>query len=822
MPVSFLIAFVNLLSVLCYLHSGLLVADQPQQPNSSSASAKNPIQNLIDEGKRLRNKGNLTAALTKFSEAQQLARRRNDFDYEARSLILIGSAEALQFRYRAALTSLEQAIEMRPEDGFIRGIAGANKAELYQRLGDFSAAEAESEQAIQSLRSLNTVSQFSRDGLSTALMIHATVSFQLHGDSRAYQDYKEAISIAQANNNVPLQAVLWSELGVALRRAHKIDRAEQAFQKSLSLCSQKDEIGQAAIEKENLAQLELEKDSPDDKKALRLIDEAFASPSSAFKASPQYYPINIRARILLQGGNKTLALSEFMRAVTAANQWRLGALPGDITSTQTTTQLQEVYADYANLAAELALERKDNALAINALEVLAENRAASLREQLRLVYGNSGKLSDEYFAKLAELQAVQAKVTLGQNTSRDQAKLIQIRLDISDLENKIGIKSEKLPILGERIPRRNSLRDIQHTLGRDQVLISITLGKHRSYLWAVTAEAVNLSGLPGEGELTSKADSFATAVRLGYDPSVFAESLTRALFANLPADVWNRSEWMVVADGPLLNGVPFCALRDWTPGHAGKTLVESKTLRFLPSELLLTERHPEPASRKFVGVGDPIYNQADSRMTPQQVADGKTVSEGVMLARLVASGNEVRNAAKETRSVDPIILTGAKATRQNLTAALGHNPSLIHFAVHVVSPPGQPQQAALALSLRNGIPELLTSEAIAAFHVPGSLVVLSGCSSGLGKVLPGAGLVGLSRSWLLAGAAAVVVSSWPTPDDSGEFFSSFYDHFDQIKSGDTAQRAALALRQTQLEMLHGSGYKRSPSFWGAFAVIAKE
>jgi CHAT domain-containing protein len=82
--------------------------------------------------------------------------------------------------------------------------------------------------------------------------------------------------------------------------------------------------------------------------------------------------------------------------------------------------------------------------------------------------------------------------------------------------------------------------------------------------------------------------------------------------------------------------------------------------------------------------------------------------------------------------------------------------------------------------------------------------------------------VGLSRAWLLAGAAAVVVSSWPTPDDSGRFFSSFYSHFDRIQSGDIAQRSALALRQTQLDMLNGSGYQTSPSFWGAFAVISKE
>jgi CHAT domain-containing protein len=306
---------------------------------------------------------------------------------------------------------------------------------------------------------------------------------------------------------------------------------------------------------------------------------------------------------------------------------------------------------------------------------------------------------------------------------------------------------------------------------------------------------------------------------MGRDFAPARTALSRALFENLPPDVWNRSEWMMVADGPLLNGMPFCALSDLK----GRPLIEDKTLRLLPSELLLADRSPaNAASKTFVGVGDPIYNMADPRLEHARMADAKSLSESVMLTRLVASGREVRAAAQETRASNAVLLTGATATRTDLTAALAHNAGILHFAVHVVSPPDQPQEAALALSLRNGIPELLTPEAIAAFRVPGSLVVLSGCSSGLGQVVPGAGLQGLSRAWLLAGAAAVVVSNWPTPDDSGQFFSAFYDHFDQIKSGDTAQRAALALRQTQLDMLHGSGYKTSPQFWGAFAVIAKE
>ncbi|HEY1216967.1 MAG TPA: CHAT domain-containing protein, partial [Bryobacteraceae bacterium] len=203
-----------------------------------------------------------------------------------------------------------------------------------------------------------------------------------------------------------------------------------------------------------------------------------------------------------------------------------------------------------------------------------------------------------------------------------------------------------------------------------------------------------------------------------------------------------------------------------------------------------------------------------------------THSEGfVALARLVGSDREVREAAKMSGLPASQFLTGVNATGAELRNVLSSKPEVIHFAVHVVSPDGKPEEAALALSLTgDDLPELLTPETISAYRVPGSLVVLSGCSSQQGKTLPGAGLIGLSRAWLLAGASAVVVSAWPTPDDSGHFFSSFYSHLETktLTSRSLASRAAAALQLAQTDMQRGGGYRSSPAFWAAYSIISKE
>lgn len=813
--------------MLCYLHFGLLVASQAPQVSPKNTD---PVESVINEGKQLRDSGQVSASIARFSQAIKLARELNDSAGQAKGLITLASAQTILFQYRSALASLEQATVLadRLHNNRLKGAAKGNIATIYSQVGDLAQADSEAEQAIEFLKQDKQPDGKNSTLLARAFLSHAAICFQLGKNSEGYRDSAEALDLVQGTGNVQLdtQALIWDVRGSALMRENKIDEAGDCLQKAFYLRKRLDDLDGLAVVKEQLAELESKKVHPDTKKALSLIDDAFATPSHSFKLHPQYYPIHIRGKILLEAGNKSAALVEFQRAVSAANEWRMGALPGDATNTYTVAALQAVYADYAQLAAEIALEKNDKVLAANALEVLAENRAASLREQLRRVYTSNFRLPDEYYFKLAQLQSAQAEVTLGRAATEDKAQLTRIRLEITDLENQIGLRPEKFSASGEKIPRRNSLRDIQRTLTRDQVLISITLGESSSYLWAVTGEKVSLSRLPGEGEITSKAESFVSAVRNGHDSSFSSAQLSQALFAGLPPDVWNRSEWMIVADGPLLSGVPFCALPRTGSTSDRRILITSRSLRFLPSELMLLDQPPVPQKQNsnggFVGIGDPIYNLADARLVHTSFADAKSVSASVSLARLVGSEKEIRSAAKESHSSDAILLSGAKATREDLTAALAHHPAIIHFAVHVVSPPDQPQQAALAISLRNGMPELLTPEVVASFHTPGSLVVLSGCSSGQGKFMPGAGLVGLSRAWLLAGAAAVVVSSWPTPDDSGRFFSSFYGHLDQIHSGDIAQRAALALRLTQLDMLHGSGYQTSPAFWGAFAVISKE
>jgi CHAT domain-containing protein len=124
----------------------------------------------------------------------------------------------------------------------------------------------------------------------------------------------------------------------------------------------------------------------------------------------------------------------------------------------------------------------------------------------------------------------------------------------------------------------------------------------------------------------------------------------------------------------------------------------------------------------------------------------------------------------------------------------------------------------IALSLTaSGVAETLRPAEIARWRTAAQLVVLSGCNSAEGAVLPGTGLLGLNRAWLAAGARNVISSRWAVPDDSGALFAALYRNL-----GPGGLPPAEALRAAQLEMLHAGGWRARPQYWGAYFAMGKD
>jgi CHAT domain-containing protein len=234
----------------------------------------------------------------------------------------------------------------------------------------------------------------------------------------------------------------------------------------------------------------------------------------------------------------------------------------------------------------------------------------------------------------------------------------------------------------------------------------------------------------------------------------------------------------------------------------------------------------------FVGVGDPIYNAADPRAVkvlstgnaarPMGLqlfaASGPGDGGSLVLPRLVGSGSELDRCSLAWQG-EHILLKGADASRRNLTEQLRRNPAVVHFATHFLESSESPSYGLIALSLTSGNEtELLQPVEIANWKVHAGLVVLSGCHSGAGATLPGTGLLGLTRAWLMAGAQSVLASRWTTPDEEGDLFHAFYRTLSSQRHADPTE----ALRAAQLEMIRAGGWRGQPRYWGTYFVVGNQ
>ncbi len=131
-------------------------------------------------------------------------------------------------------------------------------------------------------------------------------------------------------------------------------------------------------------------------------------------------------------------------------------------------------------------------------------------------------------------------------------------------------------------------------------------------------------------------------------------------------------------------------------------------------------------------------------------------------------------------------------------------PDLIHLACHGVFDADQPMRSGILLAPSPGghlNEAILTAEQVYSLRLRARLVTLSACQSGLSVSAPGEELFGLSRAFMYAGAATVLVSLWPVDDlSTGLLMKSFYKRL-LGKEGEAPARPADALQQAQLELM---------------------
>jgi CHAT domain-containing protein len=140
---------------------------------------------------------------------------------------------------------------------------------------------------------------------------------------------------------------------------------------------------------------------------------------------------------------------------------------------------------------------------------------------------------------------------------------------------------------------------------------------------------------------------------------------------------------------------------------------------------------------------------------------------------------------------------------------------VIHFATHGLVVPEFPELSAIVLSQlkeRNTAEDgYLRMGEIARLDIEADFVNLSACETGLGKIYGGEGVVGLTQSFLIAGARGLSVSLWQVADDSTRDFMVGMYAIAKME----ATSYSRAITEMKRRFIRGEKYSE-PFYWAPF------
>ena len=348
----------------------------------------------------------------------------------------------------------------------------------------------------------------------------------------------------------------------------------------------------------------------------------------------------------------------------------------------------------------------------------------------------------------------------------------------------------------------------------DSAIVEFLLGPERSYAWVVTGERNTVVPLAGRGAIeravealrqtVSSPVSALNAARAAAAFDAASRGVAQLVIEPIRSALGPATRLVIVPDGALAY-VPFEALVEHRNAGTGY-LSDRVDISYAPSVAVLAalgSRGRSAAERSLLALGDPTYGTAPGALAP-----------------LTASRDEVTAIAALFPAETRRVLLGADAREDTLLADRLSQFRYVHLAAHGVLDEQRPARSGIALVPTPGGGDndgVLRVDEIAALHFDADLVTLSACASGLGRVVNGEGVVGLSRAFLMAGSRSVVMSLWNVNDAAtSAFMKAFYGALAQGQSRTAALREARrALQQSARRQW------RHPYYWAAFTLIGQ-
>jgi CHAT domain-containing protein len=159
-----------------------------------------------------------------------------------------------------------------------------------------------------------------------------------------------------------------------------------------------------------------------------------------------------------------------------------------------------------------------------------------------------------------------------------------------------------------------------------------------------------------------------------------------------------------------------------------------------------------------------------------------------------------------------------EAKEANLKSTALRDYRYVHFATHGLFNEKSPKLSGLVMAQDTTSNEdgILYLGEIYNLDLNADLVTLSACETGLGQIAKGEGIIGLTRGFLYAGAANLLVSLWQVNDQTtADLMVDFYGN---MLNGQTK---AVALRQAKLNLIRSHPEYAKPYYWAPFVLVGR-
>lgn len=443
-------------------------------------------------------------------------------------------------------------------------------------------------------------------------------------------------------------------------------------------------------------------------------------------------------------------------------------------------------SDYHHLWAQEGIGRSYLALGDKASALKAYLQAVDAADRVRAQF-RSEEFKTGLFGDLQQIfeRALALAMDAGQSETGwrlSEASRSRALLDVVRERVPVSSSATASPLTTEPL----ALDVVRGALRDNEAIVEFHTLDDRLYAWVLRRGGVKAFTIVQPRQAVDKlVDEFRQSI---FERKRTAADYGQRLYAMLLQPLGlARGERLLIVPHGALHYMPFQALRE-----GDEYLIQRHPLAVAPSASIAVQ-----------------LSRQGRLVSPRLVAFGNPANE----EKYALPGSEREIQKIGTLFQDKSLFLQEEASRATFKGEAGTG-RILHVAAHAEVDEVDPLASRILLAREGKDPGYLEAREVYGLDLKQvSLVTISACESGLGRIARGDEILGFTRSFFTAGASGLIVSLWPVSDNSTELLmSTLYQDMAKGKEVlDAMQAAQVAVLKT--------GRYAHPFYWAPFNFV---